>query len=183
MYSDLLSVLYRMFDAHPIIVHFPIALLVMYALFELCSPWLKQWESSFAVTKYTFLFLGTIASWVALATGDIAEEQFQESRLVEIHSVFATSTSIVFSLMAGVVLWKIIIQPYLSRQKITQLQSIQNFLGQLTDWLDLRSMRIILSLLGLLLISMTGALGGAIVYGPDIDPFVSMVYKLISSFL
>ena len=32
---------------------------------------------------------------------------------------------------------------------------------------------------GRLLLEITGALGGAIVYGPDIDPFVRTIYDLL----
>lgn len=32
------------------------------------------------------------------------------------------------------------------------------------------------ALIGLWMVSITGALGGAIAYGPNIDPFVSIVY-------
>lgn len=32
---------------------------------------------------------------------------------------------------------------------------------------------------GLLLITLTGALGGIIAYGPDIDPVASFVYRLL----
>ena len=35
------------------------------------------------------------------------------------------------------------------------------------------------ALAGLIAISITGALGGAIVYGPDVDPVVSLVYHLL----
>lgn len=35
-----------------------------------------------------------------------------------------------------------------------------------------------LALIGLIAITMTGALGGAIVYGPNVDPVVKFVYSL-----
>ena len=36
----------------------------------------------------------------------------------------------------------------------------------------------LLALLGLIAITITGGLGGAIVYGKDVDPIVSFIYKL-----
>jgi len=38
---------------------------------------------------------------------------------------------------------------------------------------------IVLALAGLVAITVTGGLGGAIVYGPDADPFFKLVYHFI----
>jgi len=36
----------------------------------------------------------------------------------------------------------------------------------------------LLALLGLVLIIITGGLGAAIVYGPNVDPFVNFIYSI-----
>jgi hypothetical protein len=37
----------------------------------------------------------------------------------------------------------------------------------------------LLALLGLAAVTVTGAMGGSLVYGPDVDPFVKILYGLL----
>ena len=37
---------------------------------------------------------------------------------------------------------------------------------------------LLIALVGIVVITITGALGGAIVYGPEVDPIVSVIYHL-----
>jgi len=56
---------------HPLSVHFPIALLLIAALFKGASLFskTKTWENAGSV----LLYLGTIGAWISIFTGDMAD--------------------------------------------------------------------------------------------------------------
>jgi len=169
-----------MFDVHPMVVHFPIAMLVFYSLFEaIPQRWIARWKSSCTSIKLAFLFLGTITSWLALSTGEVAEERVGETVLVDTHALFANATSWIFSILAVAYLWSAVLRPFLQKKNLPLPRIIDTILNRLTGIILFRPLVIILSLAGLVAITITGALGGAIVYGPDIDPFVSFFYHLL----
>jgi len=81
-----------MINVHPIFVHFPIALLTCYALFEIVLARKASWKSFVEPSKLTLLFLGTLGSWGAFFTGDLIAEALAETPLVETHAFFASVT-------------------------------------------------------------------------------------------
>ena len=155
-------------NLHPIFVHFPIALLTIYALLEcLRFKKLMQWEPWFYI-KGSLVILGFLSSIATYLSGDAIEHDFTKiaslARLVEVHSSFAFVTVLVFGLISAAyaVVWA----------KWKPLETLAK---------RLLSVYVIvpLALVGLVLVTVTGALGGAIAFGPDIDPLVTFVYHAL----
>lgn len=156
-------------NIHPLFVHFPIAMLSAYAVFELLRfKKILAWQS-WRYIKATLLFIGTLGTFAALATGDSAERYHRDARaLVNIHSNFGGATTAIFCI--------------LSVYYISLL--LESVLGGKITFASLRNkifsppVIIILALAGLVCVMITGALGGAIAYGPATDPVVQFIYKL-----
>lgn len=149
------------FNIHPLLVHFPIALLVVYSLLEWVP--IKKITNLYYwfYIKATFLFLGVLSTIPTGITGKIIENQFSNRHnLVNLHSNFAITASFVYLILAGIYLLA-----FLNKKTRNKF-----FLPNIVI--------ILLSIVGFLLISITGALGGIIVYGPDLDPFTSFIYGL-----
>lgn len=155
-------------NLHPALVHFPIALLTIYALMEcLRFKKLMQWEPWFYL-KGAFVILGFLSSVVTYFSGNEIQNEFSRvaslAHLVEVHSNFATVTVLVFGLIAAayLVVWA----------KWKPLEAIAKRL--LSGYIVVP-----LALVGLALVTITGALGGAIAFGPEIDPVVSVIYHAL----
>ncbi len=157
-------------NIHPLFVHFPIALLTLYSLFELAdlTP-LKRWSHLSAIKK-TFLGLGTIGALATFQTGLMAERLItagggSAGDLVATHKFWAFFTMILFSSLSAL---------YLMEWHFAQKAPLNARVLKL--WAIFRP---ILALVGLLGITATGVLGGAIVYGPEADPFIKALYPLL----
>ncbi len=168
-------------NIHPLFVHFPIGLLVIYVLLELLPsslerkyPWLRN-------TKIFLLIMGTGAGFFALGTGDMAGEIVGENALVETHAAFAGSTIVLFSSLTVIYLFDV-----LRKMGILSVILRLSFIFKgIILWLEkiARALRRpwivgILAIVGFMLISITGGLGASIAYGPDIDPLVGFIYHL-----
>lgn len=155
-------------NIHPIFVHFPIALLSLYAVFELIR-WRKVLVQPYwFYIKAVLVIVGFLTTFLALATGP--EDQFRsQAALVEVHETFAILSTIVFGIIA-----LIYVISWIENSGMKMHRSIIAVNAFLTK----PALLIILSLIGLCLITMTGALGGAIAYGPEIDPVATFVYGL-----
>ena len=166
-------------NIHPAFVHFPVAFLTIYALCEII-PFSRffprvQWNSikTFLVT---IGFLGAISG---LLTGQFAEELFKDPmtrRLIGVHENFAYITTIISGVLALAYIIRLIIQEYpgFLGGAVVKFKLFQWF----SDFILGSAIRTILAVLGLAAITVTGALGGAIAYGPDTDPAVKFIYSL-----
>lgn len=177
-------------NIHPLFVHFPIGLLVVYALLELI--WSKKINklSYWFYLKAFLVIVGSAMSVLTAVTGDLAEEALQKggvtfsNNIIDVHAGFATFTVIVFALLSSAYLIA-----WIERSDIAEYITKQNnFVHKVYLWcltykryLLSPSVRILLAFVGLVAITITGGLGAAIVYGPDIDPFVSVIYHLFFS--
>jgi uncharacterized membrane protein len=144
-------------DLHPIIVHFPVALLTLYAVFE-CIRFEKVLSKAYwFYVKAILAIFGSVASIAAFATGpDVGG-----SALVQMHSNFALTTVLVFGLIA-----------------LTYL--LEWFKPSKYSLFIMRPYIIIpLAVLGLVLVTVTGGLGGAIQYGTHFDPFLAPAFKYL----
>ncbi len=176
-------------NIHPIIVHFPIALLTVYALFEIISIKKLQHIVSWFYIKFTFLVIGTLGIFVALYTGDIAEGIMGRSDLIENHNTWAVVTAYIFVFILLIYVTKLsLVQNWIEQLQLLKpnwttftsiAKKIQIFLYHFYAH---RAYLVILSLAGLISVTITGALGGAIVYGPDADPAVTAVLKLLGMY-
>lgn len=172
-------------NIHPLFVHFPIALLTLYAVLELLAfkkiANLPYWF----YLKALLAIVGALSAVVAIQTGELIEREFQQggsAQLVETHSFWAATATYIFAGLAVcyLVAWldlsstfKIIIA------KKSWLQSSWRLLRGLQQFIFQKPLLILLALAGLSALSITGALGGALAYGPNIDPVVAFVYKIL----
>jgi uncharacterized membrane protein len=88
------------YNIHPIIVHFPVALLFVYAVLKILP--VEKWfpTVSWRQIQNTFLFFGVVSAFVATSTGELAQELSSPRRdLVEMHETFASMTVWFFSLI------------------------------------------------------------------------------------
>lgn len=69
--------------AHPLIVHFPIALLFTAALFLFLSLILVRWRAAFATSFLILLLLGLAGIFLAEESGESAEDRLQVSESIE----------------------------------------------------------------------------------------------------
>lgn len=186
-------------NIHPIFVHFPIALLTLYAVLEIAIPLkikafrLFKWDTSprfekmyqlltnpvWTSIKAFLVLVGTVLTFATLQTGEWAEEIYRSTgvngtsqigRLIETHSTFADFTMIVFSVLAVGYLAQILWNTYtLTLQKYTFIPAISNIILH-------PKVAPLLAFVGIIALTITGALGGAIAHGPNTDPVVQMIY-------
>lgn len=167
---------------HPLIVHFPIACLVLYTWVEVVTFLWPRSKTSLLTTKYFLLGIGVIGSFGALYSGEIAMESsgMQASRLVQAHESFAQRSHLLYMIIS---LWYI--AQWIIQKKICITywpKQAQSHLSWFIRLVDSKINHIIIALLaiaGFLLISITGALGAAITHGPDVDMIVRWVYDLV----
>ncbi|MFA5996452.1 MAG: DUF2231 domain-containing protein [Candidatus Paceibacterota bacterium] len=172
-------------NIHPLFVHFPIGLLAVYSLLELGAyavPCVRRQAWAFPVKAF-LLFTGVLAAFVALGTGGMAEELVEglvpNGFILEVHASFAAATTFVYLVLAAAYLTRICDQKGWSDRIFGANRFLLRILGLrryfthlvLDTWL-----LPVLALVALVGMTITGALGAAIVYGPDADPIVSLVY-------
>lgn len=167
-------------DLHPIFVHFPVALITLFALFEIL-PLEKKFGKMYFVTKFLFSCLGVLMSIPAYLSGGVAEEAIEHGPLhdvVELHGFFAGATIVVA--IALLVIYKLRFalqypETFVGRYVVRYVPA--RILEQLRP-LTARGFAVFLAIVLLVLITVTGALGGSMVYGPDIDPIAKVLYKV-----
>jgi hypothetical protein len=109
--------------------------------------------------------------YMSYATDYTAFAQSETGQLIELHSTFATATVIVFSILAIAYLLRLL--PLL----VSLPQSVQAVSTKIQSIVLNAYIAPLLALLGIIAITITGALGGAIAHGPDTDPIVQMIYS------
>ncbi len=162
-------------NIHPIFVHFPIALLMVYSVMEILRFKLVEkiiLNQAFFYVKASFVIIGALMSYPTLVTGFIARKIVggEGNLLISTHAIFALATVFIFSILAVgyTVSWlkklNLNVWPWLSRIQVFIVET--NFV-------------LLLAVLGALALFITGALGGAIVYGPTADPASNFIYNLL----
>lgn len=165
-------------NIHPIFVHFPIAFFTIYAILELVRFKKITVQPYWFYVKAVMVIIGALSSIVTYITGDMSEELFRNSAyirsIVDTHSSFALATVIIFGILAVcyLIAW-INLQTKGFDNKFWQiLTAVANWI--LNGWPS-----IVLALVGFACITITGGLGGAMVHGPDADPFFSPIFHLL----
>ncbi len=169
-------------NIHPIFVHFPIALLTIYAILEIL-PIKKLQNSATAENIKSFLVVfGALSSILAYWTGGLAGEGIENGtlrHLIGVHSFFAGITVVIFIVIASLYSVRFISRaPIGARLMNSKIAPLWRLKLKVARMLDRRSILVSLAAVGLIALTITGGLGGAIVYGPDADPIVKLVYKI-----
>ncbi len=145
-------------DLHPIFVHFPVALLTVYAVLELIRFEKVTSRPYWFHVKAIFAIFGSLGAIAAYATGN---DHGAHSALGQMHVTFATTTLIIFCIIGF---------SYL----------LEWFKPSKYSLFVMRPYIIIpLAVLGLVAVTITGGLGGALVYGTHFDPFMAPIFKLL----
>jgi len=139
---------------HPKIIHFPIALFVVYALLELIGVVAKK--NDFSKAAYILLLIGMLGAFAAVLTGHQAEDAWKSwtagsHGLLEEHETFAT-----FSL------WYYFLVVILRTAFVIQVEVKKKYSDSA---MKIKTGFVLLALLGCFLIYKTGEYGGKMVYG------------------
>lgn len=166
-------------DLHPLFVHFPIAFLAAYTVFELIR-WKKLLDKVYwFYIKAIMLIIGVVGAFIALGTGNNAAEALRsgsQHALVRTHSFWAYTSTYIFAFLAlcYILVW-------LNKEDVVKSNKFHKMwfnILNITSYVLNRWPIIILAMIGLISIMITGALGASLVYGPDIDFVVSFIYHL-----
>lgn len=171
-------------NIHPFIVHFPVAFLSVYSLMELIRIRYITSAVYWFYIKASLVIIGTGGAAAAYLSGELAEELTGESQLIEIHSRWAKLSVIIFGLIAGlyVIAWLSRLELFARIENSLNLNNSITYtmLKKILNYTVESFLMILPALAGLACIVITGGLGGAIVYGPDIDPFVRIIYDIFA---
>ncbi len=168
---------------HPIVVHFPIALLTIYGLLELISIFPKvRHNRTIWYIKLFLLLIGLVSVQAALFTGEAAGDAgYGVKSIIERHERFANITLWIY----GVALIGYLCQWFLYDgitkswgQKIIGTR-FHRFLTGFVYFMRRYGIYYLLALAGIIALTVTGALGGAMVYGTKADPVVKIVADLL----
>lgn len=167
---------------HPLVVHFPIALLTLYSLVE-CVRWRRIPFSLLTPIKAFLVVIGSASAFVARFTGELTAGTARNPVLAA-HNFWGDVTTWVYAIIALSYLLMITGQAgWLARIEESRLSNsvAKQWLSQLgrlakkfisTGWI------IPLALAGLVAVTVTGALGASMIYGPNVDPIVQIIYQL-----
>ena len=112
---------------HPLIIHFPIALLLLSPLFILISALLTPSKSRpYFMAGLMVLLLGTAGLYVAASTGEAAAELAEQAKTAEsmlsTHEHLASETKVIFSVLS-IILVGMSFVPRILRGQETRLTS------------------------------------------------------------
>jgi fluoride ion exporter CrcB/FEX len=141
-------------DFHPLVIHYPIAFLTTYAVFELLRfKKFLDWSHWFYI-KATLLLVGELGAVATVSTFFIDNTTLAgESSLVDMYKLFIIITTFIFGLITiGYLKWSRILRP---------------------------AILVPLTLIGLFFIVVSGGLFGATIYGTQFDLFLAPIFKLL----
>ena len=169
-------------NIHPLIVHFPIALLVLYVVFELLP--LERWYpyAAWGDIKAILVCFGGLGLLAALLTGQLAESsllaQASENAL-HIHKMLAGVSTAVFGLIALAYFIRWAFDKHAVFLK--PLQENLPFIQAYSDIILKQWIVVPLAIVGVVVLFLTGTLGAIIVYGSNGDfatQFITSLFKL-----
>ena len=162
-------------NIHPFVVHMPIGLLSLYTFLEVVSIKKFQTLPYWFFVKAILVIFGSFGAYASLFTGSLVVVEF-DFRLLEAHARFAVLSTIVYTILGVIYLLTWLKYKISSILENTRFKKVWYRVDNVRGFLMRRFVLFSLSIIGFIFISITGALGGALVYGPDIDPFVKIIY-------
>jgi uncharacterized membrane protein len=93
---------------HPLIIHFPIALLIVAPIPILLSLVLSKAREGLQIAALTLILLGAGGAWLARETGEAAEGLWEDRvsaethEMIEEHAELGETTQVVFLILGGV---------------------------------------------------------------------------------
>jgi len=154
---------------HPLVVHFPIALLLVAPFLILIGLFYRNKTTNFLMAGFLVLLLGTISSFVAILTGESAGELVdktpQITELLKRHKELAELTRNFFIIMT-IVYGVILLLPRILKNK-------------LKSWIfiSVHIAFIILYSYGCLLVANTADMGGKLVHGLGVKAMIKFDQK------
>lgn len=165
------------YNIHPIFVHFPIAFLLLYSFIKIVP--FRKWFPlvSWTQIERVLLFVGVLGAMAASSTGETAEHIVKVSRqIVRTHSLFADMSVWIY----GALLFGEILSLFNSRiLPIIKGEKSKRFYIFIQRILTTGIVSITLSVLGLIAITLTGLLGGVLVYGVSADPVAGIMLQIL----
>ena len=141
-------------DFHPLVIHYPIAFLTTYAVFELLRFRKLLDLPYWFYIKATLVIVGELGAIATVITAYMSIGLAGENVLADMYKNFILITAVIFG---------VITLAYLKWPKMLELVII-----------------IPLSFIGLFFIIVSGGLFGATVYGTHFDPFLAPIFKLLN---
>jgi|SRR3989344_442675 len=152
-------------DFHPLVIHYPIAFLTTYAVFELLrSRKIVELPYWFYI-KAALVTIGEMSAIVTFTAAMISNTLSVENRLVEMYKLFMLSAAIIFGIITLVYIYE--------WRKSEKYGSIPQ-LGSSTS-----KFIVLLAISGFFFIVIAGGFFGATVYGTQFDPYLAPVFKLL----
>ncbi len=176
-------------NLHPIFVHFPIALFSLYTFIEILRfKKISDRQETFYI-KAVLSIAGVFGAFAALLFGDTAAHEVMQGiitakvdnpvEVIELHEFLAQLGTFIFILPAAgyAVAWLNKFD-FINKLPGKFLKSIWQFGTLISKWIIETPLVILLSLVGIVIITIAAALGGSIIYGPDSDPIVKIIFNL-----
>jgi uncharacterized membrane protein len=165
-------------NIHPLIVHFPIALLTIYSILELVRSKTIIEKYNLFYTKLLLLFVGIAGGFFALQSGDMAShllDRASRNNILRSHEMFAQITIMLYCLLAFGYILKLS-KGYLTKKNFKYMEIVED----LSIIILSPIVSISVSVIALITLSITGGLGGILVYGPDADFITNILYKIFN---
>ncbi|MEK7608444.1 MAG: DUF2231 domain-containing protein [Patescibacteria group bacterium] len=177
---------------HPLFVHFPVALLSLYAFLELFRFRKLVESNSWFNTKLILLITGTLGALATLKTGELDAESkgeaFLESAVFKLHESAAELTTAIFIFITALYFIRWLIREdlhekifaFLAIPSESAIRKIFAFFSGILRLVVETPLILLFALFGLSALLLTGALGGILVYGPDADPITRVLFDFLS---
>lgn len=170
------------YDLHPILVHFPIAILAVYSLIKVL-PW-GRWFPKVAWhdIERALLVFGLLGAFAALGTGENAEHLTKPNHnLVEWHSFFAGFTTWLYAALLVGEAAHIVNSRFSAALSVARgFFAVVSKGSRLLDKIFTHSFfSRFIALVAFVTLLVTGLLGGVMVYGTTADPLAPFVLKLL----
>ena len=112
---------------HPIIIHFPIALLLIAPIIIIIGLFMPKNGRTFFLSAFVLMLIGTIATFIAVSTGnaagELAEHVNNVESVLEEHEELAETTRTVFAILTAI-FGVIVFAPMLFKKELSRVITI-----------------------------------------------------------